>query len=58
MARRIILNPVLIEDDAEFESWLEQSLSDGVPVGQLLQIAAQRDARRPAQPAPGFGATG
>ena len=56
MTRRIILNPVLIEDDSEFESWLEKRLSDGVPVGQLLQIAAQRDARRPAEPALGTAA--
>ena len=52
MRRRIALNPVLIDDDGEFESWLERSLSRGMPLGRVLEIAAQRDARlRPGRPA-------
>jgi hypothetical protein len=45
MQRRIILNPVLIDNDAEFESWLESSLAKGMPLGRVLEITAQRDAR-------------
>jgi len=46
MTRRIVLNPVLIEDDAAFNAWLDQQLDAGMPLGRALELAHQREARR------------
>jgi hypothetical protein len=47
MTRRIILNPVSIIDDREFESWLDGQLSSGrVTLGQAVELTLQRDRRK------------
>ena len=45
MTRRLVLNPVLIDDDAEFNAWLDRELDHGMPLGRALSIAQQREQR-------------
>ena len=44
--RRIVLNPLAIADDREFEAWLEERLDAGaLTLAAALDLALRRDAR-------------